>query len=143
MKQQLKAEAYVRSQRPALRKLTRGCVFTSKYNRNLKIEFTNKSTTTGRMNPGKHWNGILLNENGKGQKCKFPVDTGEIIGHQPQLQDWLAVLGKIGVTVESYVLENGVMEVEVNYEAKIYFNLTTGQPNSPEDYQAFNDIVGV
>ena len=72
-----------------------------------------------------------------------PDDFQEIIGHPIKLNDWLAVLGRLGVPVEAYVLENGLMEVEVNYEAKIYFNLTDGQPNSPEDYKTFNEITSV
>jgi len=143
MTEQLKAEAYVREQRPALMELTRGCVFTSKYNRNLRIEFTSKSTTTGKMNPGKHWEGILLNKNGKGRKCKFPVDTGEIIGHQPQLQDWLAVFNDKLITfvVKASI---GLAELGVNEgNTIISFNLTTGQPATESDYQAFNEITSV
>ena len=142
MTEQLKAEAYVKEQRPALMELTRGCVFTSKYNRNLRIEFTSKSTTTGKMNPGKHWEGILLNKNGKGRKCKFPVDTGEIIGHPINLQDWLAVLedAKPG---NSYVFQHGSLVYKPENKIVMDFNLTTGQPATEADYKAFNDIVSV
>jgi len=59
------------------------------------------------------------------------------------LQDWLAVLSKLGVSVTAYVLENGLTEVEIDYEARIYFNLTDGQPNSPADYKAFNEITSI
>jgi len=142
MTEQLKAEAYVREQRPALMELTRGCVFTSKYNRNLRIEFTSKSTTTGKMNPGKHWEGILLNKNGKGRKCKFPVDTGEIIGHPINLQDWLAVLGLIySIDGEGNVWQYPALTKRRLMD--ITFNLTTGQPATQADFKAFNDIVSV
>jgi len=142
MTEQLKAEAYVREQRPALMELTRGCVFTSKYNRNLRIEFTSKSTTTGKMNPGKHWEGILLNKNGKGRKCKFPVDTGEIIGHPINLQDWLAVLGLIySIDGEGNVWQYPALTKRRLMD--ITFNLTTGQPATEADYKAFNKIVSV
>jgi len=142
MTEQLKAEAYVREQRPALMELTRGCVFTSKYNRNLRIEFTSKSTTTGKMNPGKHWEGILLNKNGKGRKCKFPVDTGEIIGHPINLQDWLAVLGLIySIDGEGNVWQYPALTKRRLMD--ITFNLTTGQPATESDYQSFNEITSV
>jgi len=142
MTEQLKAEAYVREQRPALMELTRGCVFTSKYNRNLRIEFTSKSTTTGKMNPGKHWEGILLNKNGKGRKCKFPVDTGEIIGHPINLQDWLAVLGLIySIDGEGNVWQYPALTKRRLMD--ITFNLTTGQPATEADFKIFNEIVSV
>ena len=137
MTEQLKAEAYVRSQRPVLKELSEGC----------RVEITDKDNfpySTGFYNKsGK----IIMDGFHVGEfnpNARHTVSNSvKIIGHPIQLQDWLAVLGKIGVPVEAYVLENGLMEVEVNYEAKIYFNLTDGQPSSPEDYEAFNDIVGV
>ena len=79
-----------------------------------------------------------------GPKDAPKSNPGAIFTYHPiNLQDWLAVLGEIGVPVEAYVLDNGLMEVEVNYEAKIYFNLTTGQPATEADYKAFNEIVSV
>ena len=137
MTEQLKAEAYVRSQRPALMELSEGC----------RVEITDKDNfpySTGFYNKsGK----IIMDGFHVGEfnpNARHTVSNSvKIIGHLIQLQDWLAVLGKIGVPVEAYVLENGLMEVEVNYEAKIYFNLTDGQPNSPEDYKTFNEITSV
>ena len=146
MTEQLKAEAYVREQRPALMELTRGCVFTSKYNRNLRIEFTSKSTTTGKMNPGKHWEGILLNKNGKGRKCKFPVDTGEIIGHPINLQDWLAVLEKLDtnyhLSFEGQIMEYNPEDGTLHLTG-IWFDMDTGQPATEADFKIFNEIVSV
>ena len=135
MTEQLKAEAYVRSQRPALMELSLGCEVT--YKGSVGVPKINMCATVLRTTAS---GSIEIYTSYTQYKEK---DELTIIGHRPQLQDWLAVLGKIGVPVEAYVLEKGLMEVEVNYEAKIYFNLTDGQPSSPEDYEAFNDIVGV
>jgi len=75
----------IRKACPELMKPTRGCLFTSKYNRNLVLELTHKSTTTGRSNPCKHWHCIILNKGSKNRRAKFPVDSCEIIGHHPNL----------------------------------------------------------
>ena len=63
------------------------------------------------------------------------------------LQDWLAVLAKKNtrnVCVDLSQAEGGILyfEDEISHWS-FKFNLTTGQPNSPEDYKAFNDIVGI
>jgi len=93
MTEQLKAEAYVRSQRPALIK-----------------------SICPRMQLAE-----LL-----------PIN----------LPDWLAVLEKTGDWDCRCKIEDGVMKLFAS-EPIISFNLTTGQPNSPEDYLAFNNITRV
>jgi len=67
----------------------------------------------------------------------------ELFCPEIKLNHWLMVLGNLGVPVESYVLDGGLFETEVNYEQKVYFNLTTGQPATEADYQSFNQIVGI
>ena len=136
MTEQLKAEAFVREARPALMELTFGCEVIV--------------ASIAKDNPGCEHDVVVddrKDEHGRIGMGYFghvhPDDFQEIIGHPIKLNDWLAVLGRLGVPVEAYVLENGLMEVEVNYEAKIYFNLTDGQPNSPEDYKTFNEITSV
>jgi len=156
MTEQLKAEAYVRKQRPALMELTFGCEVDEIYW--YKTETHKKENQPDWMYSREGGDyGIVVKDLrsdflpmwiDKGDQLEFQIQPDDIvsmkiIGHRPQLQDWLAVLGKIGVPVEAYVLENGLMEVEVNYEAKIYFNLTTGQPAAQQDYKAYNDIVGI
>jgi len=58
------------------------------------------------------------------------------------LQEWLAVLE----TVEDWdcrcKIEDGVIKLFAS-EPIICFNLTTGQSNSPDDYERFNDITRV
>jgi hypothetical protein len=146
MTEQIKAEAYVREQRPALMELTFGCEvewngskegFTRVFmGYSEEIDYGTKYahivSTDYEYRKGKKWS-----------SCITKTEMLKPIGHPIQLNDWLAVLGKIGVPVEAYVLEKGLMEVEVNYEAKIYFNLTTGQPNSESDYKAFNEITSI
>ena len=135
MTEQLKAEAYVREQRPALMELSFGCEVEATNNFNAgENDYRDIKIGDKYICGGDTW--VNLYEARQKERYK-------IIGHPIQLQDWLAELGKLGVPVEAYVLENGLMEVEVNYEAKIYFNLTDGQPGSPEDYQSFNEITSV
>ena len=136
MKEQLKAEAYVYKERTALMELTKGCEIKLKRDKWTKCFIAEEAT------PGVpavvHLHGVpsvyLTELDGKNLK---------IIGHPINLQDWLAVLSKLGVSVTAYVLENGLTEVEIDYEARIYFNLTDGQPNSPADYKAFNEITSL
>ena len=91
MTEQLKAEAYVREQRPALMETSRVGI-TAMYN------------------------------------------------YEINLQDWLAVLedAKPG---NSYVFQHGSLVYKPENKIVIDFNLTTGQPNSPQDYATFNQIV--
>ena len=135
MTEQLKAEAYVRSQRPALMELSFGCDVIVAGIREDNPGCENDVVVDSR----KDEHGRI----GLGYFGHVHPDGFKIIGHPILLSHWLAELGKLGVPVEAYVLENGLMEVEVNYEAKVYFNLTTGQPNSPDDYKNFNDITRV
>ena len=139
MTEQLKAEAFVRSQRPALMELTSGCRF----------QCGNVEWQVLHAHESALYEDYILNLNavGCGNSRDFHKTEIEekfkLIGHPIQLQDWLAELGKLGVLVKAYILANGLMEVEVNYGAKVAFNLNTGQPNSPDDYKNFNDITRV
>jgi len=93
MTEQLKAEAYVRSQRPALIK-----------------------SICPRMQLAE-----LL-----------PIN----------LQDWLAALGEKNIVLIDIVTGGDIAKASVG-ETYITLNLITGQPNSPEDYLAFNNITRV
>lgn len=68
------------------------------------------------------------------------------VTHRPEikLNDWLRVLPA------SFILDvgGGLREAQFGDKSGIgkvvlYFNLTTGQPATEADYQAFNQIVGV
>jgi len=66
---------------------------------------------------------------------KYPSDDCFV----PHLEHWLAVLGSKRHPHKRIVSFNrDICSVD-----GIDFNLITGQPNSPEDYKTFNDIVGV
>ena len=142
MTEQLKAEAYVRKQRPALMELSFGC----------RVKYGTSYTTV--------WQ-VLLAENSKEQNHYNTVDvrgasnylrdiqSSEIIGHPINLQDWLAVLDNMLYIVDGmgnlYLLKM-MMNWKVPKivgEPLLKFNLTTGQPATEADYQAFNEIVSV
>jgi len=92
MTEQLKAEAYVKEQRPALMETSRVGI-TAMYN------------------------------------------------YEINLQDWLAVLGEM-FAIDSYGNTLLFNTKNDNYGlAGLRFNLTTGKPNSPQDYATFNQIV--
>ena len=68
---------------PDIKKLEFGCEFTSKYNRNLRMVFTHKTTIPrGRMNAGKKVIGRF-----DGRKVQFDVDSIEIIGRPITYED--------------------------------------------------------
>ena len=135
MTEQLKAEAYVRQQRPALMELSFGC----------RVKYGTSYTTV--------WQ-VLLAENSKEQNHYNTVDvrgasnylrdiqSSEIIGHPINLQDWLAVLGELEEGDPFCVDCWGNLE-DINRlgERLMQFNLTTGQPATEADYKAFNEII--
>ena len=104
MTEQTKAEAYVRSQRPAL--------------------YIPEDLMYARFR----------------RMITKDCDDFQSKWKSPNLQDWLAVWeGKVR-------LDHTIGDTITVYDGKdnvIDFNLTTGQPNSPEDYKAFNDITSV
>jgi hypothetical protein len=135
MTQQQIAEAYVRKQRPHLMELTFGC----------RVKYGTSYTTV--------WQ-VLLAENSKEQNHYNTVDvrgasnylrdiqSSEIIGHPINLQDWLGVLGE---KYSKYIIDAYgdvyIQNTETGHDPTMSFNLTTGQPNSPQDYANFNQIV--
>jgi len=150
MTEKLKAEAYVRKQRPALMELSFGCEVKLTVGIVHLVElFCEKDgdfTATFVLDGA----GIF--------KCSYRIDEVEnlkIIGHSINLQDWLAVLEKLD-TVENPIHVDWCAEwykkgcLTVTYckghpmiNKIVTFDFSTGQPNSPEDYKAFNEITSV
>jgi len=141
MTEQLKAEAYVRSQRPALMKLTFGCEVIV--------------AGIAKDNPGCEHDVVVdvrKDEHGRIGMGYFghvhPDDFTVIIGHPIQLQDWLAVLGEDFFFRKSRnvlaLISNKYFGI-ANSTVKpvMLFNLTTGQPATQQDYQSFNEITSV
>ena len=124
-----KAEAYVRKQRPALMELTFGCEVKDTHNQQY-YKVCNKSV-----------NGDLFVSHGSlvSNQYRIAEDRIIIIGHPIALHHWLAVLPT------SYELSsNGFLKEEINenaWDIIMQFNMDTGQPNSPQDYANFNQIV--
>jgi len=73
--------------------------------------------------------------------CK--LDKVTVLGHPPQLQDWLALLRKKLDESRWYLKSDGrVMWQDngVNFE-KVKFNLTTGQPATEADWEALYELI--
>jgi len=142
MTEQLKAEAYVRSQRPALMQLSFGC--------EVKLTVGIAHLVELFCEKDGNFTATFVLEGAGIFKCSYRIDEVEnleIIGHRPQLQDWLAVLAEKNtrnVCVDLSQAEEGILyfEDEISHWS-FKFNLTTGQPNSPEDYSAFNELISV
>jgi len=128
---QEKAEAYVRQQLPELMELSFGCEVDTGVPRIVYelrgdtvitlaggIRFSNKLED---LEASKHW---------------------KIIGHPIQLQHWLRVLGERRWSYINQGTYFGAYDNDNDCE-EIKFNLTTGQPATEADYQAYCEIVGV
>ena len=127
MTEQLKAEAFVREARPALieyQKVNWVCAIDYDW-------FCNKCKAGESNVPSSSIPDALICP-----KCK---SNGDFISLPIKLNDWLGVLGDcFTINYEDGLLKY-VAPMGKNY--KMYFNLTTGQPNSPQDYANFNQIV--
>ena len=127
MKEQLKAEAYVLSQRPALMELSFGTPI--QYEGTLGI-FCTVANSMDEIN---------IHLKGSATSRKVLTKDVLIIGHRPQLNDWLAVLGRENHPHKRIVSFNhDTCSVD-----GINFNLTTGQPDNEAAYKTFNDTVGI
>ena len=133
MTEQLKAEAYVRSQRPALMELSFGCA----YKQNGEIYLFDGKVTAADLERNTP---LYRVERQSGKAYITTVD--QIIGHPIQLQDWLAVLGKYGFKIV-YGAPDLLSFMPREGNSNIHFELSTGQPARESEYKAFNDIVGV
>ena len=143
MTEQLKAEAYVREQRPALMELTKGCILSKQhYGKEVFGQLLEKTN-------GGDILGVVFWFNGRKTALKELVPAHKIIGHPINLQDWLGVLGsvcglnKVGIDAEGYCVIKPIYKERENGDKGLFFNLTTGQPATEADYQAFNEIVSV
>ena len=137
MTEQLKAEAYVRSQRPALMELSLGCEVT--YKGSVGVPKINMCATVLRTTAS---GSIEIYTSYTQYKEK---DELTIIGHPIALHHWLAVLRERLDESRWHLKSDGRVMWEdhgVNFE-KLKFNLTTGQPATQADFKAFNDIVGI
>ena len=145
MTEQLKAEAYVREQRPALMELTFGCeIWPTQHREDM---FTTSL-----------WNVVAVDDRSlilrpKGKNIDEDMQTVDIkyckiIGHPINLHDWLGVLdfdndgigmdGKL-LFVDAKIQSNNL----IKFNKTVKFNLTTGQPATQADYRSFCDIIGL
>ncbi len=125
-----KAEAYVRQQLPELMKpedIKPGVVLRHREG------WETKATSEVDEHNG------IQHENGYG-----PIDSFNILGLPIQLHHWLRVLD---FNSRRYMVATDGTLCFAAYDKSINpvfnFNLTTGQPATKADYQAFNKIMGI
>ena len=127
MKEQLKAEAFVREARPALMELSFGCEVEATNNFNAgENDYRDIKIGDRYICGGDTW--VNLWEARQKERYK-------IIGHPINLQDWLGVLPDHGRFSDFYWEEGD--------DVVIQFNRTTGQPATEADYKAFNEITNI
>ena len=125
------AEQYVRSKRGHLMELSFGCLI--KNERNLPVKYIGYNNNQHAL--------MVIKENDETPLLIVnKVKTKEIIGHRPNLQDWLAVLGEKNIVLIDIVTGGDIAKASVG-ETYITFYLTTGQPANELDYKLFNDIT--
>lgn len=68
-----------------------------------------------------------------------------VIGHQPQLQHWLRLLGEgeYYFDQEDLYPRIGFWKADKKDKDCVLFNLTTGQPASDKDYDALAELLGI
>jgi len=130
MKEQLKAEAYVREQRPQASNVEAKA-------------FATKKSCVSVLDHDPSWCGDCYACSICG--LKFVPVTSPHRQTKLTLQDWIAVLGEVSSDIYS---DGKILKVmchdNVRLErVRVKFNLTTGQPKTEADYKAFNDIVSV
>ena len=133
MTEQLKAEAYVREQRPALMELSFGCEVKDTHNQQY-YKICNKSV-----------NGDLFVSFGTLASSQYRIAEERIIiiGHPINLQDWLAVLriGSIKGELQWSLTRQFITVRKDGWQ--IVFDQLTGQPATEGDFSAFCDIMGI
>jgi len=151
------AEQYVKSKRSHLMELTFGCEVECTYKPNKSLEAEKERTRmimVGEEDRDEGIDGGLYNFVRNLEYVGWTTENSEwwkivkIIGHRPQLQDWLGAFDNAEGKPEGYYYY--MLDGSMHYEAPgkpqyvlFKFDRDTGQPNSPEDYKAFNDIVGI
>lgn len=139
MTEKQKAEAYVRSKLPELMELSDGCFIMIGIEKQMILsEWVRKKG--------------VINVGGQDeQPTYYSAKDYEIIGHQPQLQHWLRVLSLkdilnidgLSMFASNFVVTTDGIAMNDNGMHLMKFDLTTGQPATEEDYQKFNEIVGI
>lgn len=136
---QEKAEAYVRQQLPELMELSFGCEILV----NLSQGGGEKAVLVGKTPHLVHWSWAKHHDNKSSFVGSELDDRIVIIGHPIQLQHWLNCLHpKIGPDAKIEAWIGNRIKIWTG-KTKILFNLTTGQPATEQDYQAFCEIVGI
>jgi hypothetical protein len=143
MKEQQKAEAYVREKLPELMELSFGCDVEwqgTNYRNGNKYPVRKGKIVTWLSRYGRKMY-ILRFIGDRDVTDPFREEELKIIGHPIQLQHWLRVLATVGTNIGGYV-EDGIWHINLDGTLGLMnFNLTTGQPATDLDFKAFNDII--
>jgi len=143
MTEQLKAEAYVREQRPALMELTKGCILSKQhYGKEVFGQLLEKTN-------GGDILGVVFWFNGRKTALKELVPAYKIIGHPINLQDWLGVLWESNPNLEYTDAQMPLAKfgarawygLEKAPSDWIWFDAITGQPATQADYASFCAIM--
>ena len=145
MTEKQKALDYVREKCPELKELSFGCII----DWGLVGSGIKGSTTSKR--PYAWFDHADDEDVLTPDKLKKNPYVKEIIGHQPQLQHWLRVLSLkeilnidgLSMSASNFVVTTDGIAINDNGMHLMKFDLTTGQPATEEDYQKFNEIVGI
>ena len=149
MTEQLKAEAYVREQRPALMELTFGCVLQHKQWDDWKACVTKTPSPFGNIRYEYQPSGSKGVWNSVAESAAEILKDYKIIGRPINLQEWLGVLWESNPNLEYTDAQMPLAKfgarawygLEKAPSDWLWFDATTGQPATEADYKAFNDIV--
>lgn len=142
-----KAEQYIRKMLPELMELSFGCEITDHLKRRVTV-LSAKTMQRTSFALGDTLFSSIIGTDGE-QVVNIVCDNHEIeiLGHPPQLQHYLRVLKNVPEQI-IYMYTDGLVykRGKQRYEEDSFlfsFDLTTGQPATEADYQAFCEIVGI
>ena len=138
MTEQLKAEAYVREQRPALMEGRHDVMYYTRFLRGVLFQIVQYYDADALANPP-------ISEKVRQEITKVWRKDNEIYT-SPNLQDWLGVLEKLDtnyhLSFEGQIMEYNPEDGTLHLTG-IWFDMGTGQPATEGDFKAFNDIVNI
>ena len=91
--------------------------------------------------------GVDPNYTEEHDRTRFTDQIGEewrLIGHPPELNDYLAVLGReTDYNLNPTIADDGNVKVTTYYGKELSFNLKTGEPATEEDWKTYAELVGI
>lgn len=146
------AEAYVREKLPELMELSFGCQIVWEFEHAIGRKSRSIRHKRGVVlyRPANPSDSIRVQLSDNKSSSLVRKNDIYVVGHPIQLQHWLRVLSDLhNFRSITFHIEDDIWEVNLRKNVDgiefkhIRFNLTTGQPATEADYQAFCEIVGV